>query len=285
MVETDPGAELPGDDDAFSPLANECPAVTLDGDLWSVDAVELAYRQALEASEAAGLEWFEPSALTLSGDEAGHPELPPPIPAATPLASGIVEPTPEVAPASEQLASESTGVPQPLVSPEQVLEAMLFVGGPGLTSKRMASVLGGSQTAEDVQSMLDCLAVRYEVEQRPYQVRLHEGGYRLDLRYEHERIRARVYGLAPREVRLSQDLLDVLAVIAYHQPISKNALEDRLGRPPGPAVRKLLLRELIAVQKGAAGEESRYSTTARFLQVFGLKRIQDLPRMGDVVLR
>jgi segregation and condensation protein B len=123
----------------------------------------------------------------------------------------------------------------------------------------------------------------YAAEGRPYEIRLGEGGYRLTLREEFERIRHKVYGLGPKEVRLSQEVLEVLAVVAYHQPIKQTRVEE-LGKPGcGPLLRQLVRRELLAVERDPAHpREVSYKTTPRFLSLFGIRKLDELPRHEQV---
>jgi segregation and condensation protein B len=169
------------------------------------------------------------------------------------------------------------------VTPKQVVEALLFVGGQPLTGKRLADLLGGEFTHDHVDQLIDELNGMYEQEGRPYEVRLGEGGYRLGLRPEFERVRDRVYGYGPKEVKLSQDALEVLALVAYQQPVTREAVEQT-GKTNAPAVlRQLLRRELIALHRGDG--DVTYHTTPRFLQLFGLGSLDDLPLPEDLMFK
>jgi len=81
--------------------------------------------------------------------------------------------------------------------------------------------------------------------------------------------------LKPRPPRLSKAALEVLAVVAYHQPISKAEIDAARGKDSGAVLEGLLERGLIA----AEGKHPRsYRTTRRFLEVFGLQSLDDLPQ-------
>lgn len=179
--------------------------------------------------------------------------------------------------------SESFGAATLPPTPRQIIEACLFVGGTALTSKKLSGILRGEFDSEFVDREIDSLNRQYAAERRPYEIRLSEGGYRLTLREEFERIRYKVYGLGPKEVRLSQDALEVLAVVAYHQPIKQARIEE-LGKPGcGAVLRQLVRRELIAVERDPAHpREVNYKTTARFLSLFGIRNLDELPRHEQV---
>ena len=168
-------------------------------------------------------------------------------------------------------------------TPRQIIEACLFVGGDALTAGRLATVLRGDFDSNFVDREIDELNRLYAAENRPYEIRLGEGGYRLTLREEYEKIRHKVYGLGPKEVRLSQDALEVLAVVAYHQPIEQSRVEE-LGKPGcGAVLRQLVRRELLAVERDPAHpRDVNYKTTARFLSLFGIRNLDELPRSEQI---
>jgi segregation and condensation protein B len=169
------------------------------------------------------------------------------------------------------------------VSPAQVIEAALFVGGGPLTARKIAGLLRGSQQAKDVEQTIDDLNDAYVAQARPYEIRLGDGGYRLELRPEYDRLRHRVYGSGPREVRLSQDVLEVLALVAYRQPITEKEIEGHGKQNAGNLLRQLLRRDLIAFERGPGGRNDlHYHTTARFLSVFGLGTLDELPQAEDL---
>jgi segregation and condensation protein B len=241
-------------------------------DEWDSEALEAAYLRALEAAEVADAvqsEWApaEPEA-------AGDVESTSSASIVEPVAKPVPDSTPETSPAP------------PGVTPRQVVEALLFVGGQPLTGKRLADLLGGGFTHEQVDELIDEVNARYARQARPYEVRLGEGGYRLALRPEFERVRERVYGYGPREVKLSQDALEVLALVAYQQPVSRETVEQT-GKPNASAVlRQLLQRELISLQRGDGGKDDvTYHTTPRFLQLFGLGSLDDLPLPEDLMFK
>lgn len=229
---------------------------------WSGEELEAAYLRALEALDAveseivATAEEVRPGALNEVSSETAP--LPP----------------------SEPVEAEEAA---PLLSPRQVIEACLFVGGVSLTAARLASLLRGDYTATYVDETIEALNQQYQSEARPYSIQLGEGGYRLALNEEYERLRHKIYGLGPREVRLSQDVLEILAVIAYQQPVTEERLNELERGPVSSPVRQLLRRDLIAVQRPKDDPKViHYRTTPRFLSVFGLKSLDDLPRPEDL---
>ncbi len=88
---------------------------------------------------------------------------------------------------------------------------------------------------------------------------------------------------APRITHPDVPALDVLSVVAYRQPVGKAEIDAIRGTDSGPTLRQLIRLGLVAVQHraDAAGREVRYGTAPRFLQVFGLDSLDELPRLGD----
>ncbi len=259
---------------------------------WSGDELEQAYLRAIEVLEASEAEL--PEAMDLGQPPAD--ESPRPTAAAVP--STVDNQVPHAAPtitaaeraaAAEDLkqlaARHAAAAPEqpPAVLPRQILEACLFVGGDALTAKKLSGVLRGEFSVEYIERELDELNTLYTSEGRPYEIRLGDGGYRLTLREDFERIRNKAYGLGPKEVRLSQEALEVLAVVAYHQPITATAIEELGKTGSGAVLRQLLRRELIAVERHPdQPRDVAYLTTPRFLSLFGLRSLDELPRHEQV---
>jgi segregation and condensation protein B len=233
-------------------------------DGWSVADLEAEYLRAVEAAEQAEL-----LAGIAIDNAAGPPALESPVTESS--ADGLDEDEP----APEQLVSEERAV-----ETAQVLEALLFVGGAALSPRRLADVTSVS-TAE-IEIQIDAMNRRYRAERRPYFIELEDGHYRLALHAEFEAIRSRVHGQGPRDVRLASDALEVLALIAYQQPLAKEELEAS-GKPDADAiVRQLIRRDLVSISRAEDGKTIRYSTSPRFLELFGLRSIHDLPRAEDL---
>jgi segregation and condensation protein B len=128
--------------------------------------------------------------------------------------------------------------------------------------------------------------VRYDDERRPYEIVFEDTGWRMALRPEFEPVRHKLYGYGPKEVRLSQEALEVLSLIAYRQPIGKEELDSLCGARPAGVVNQLLRRELIALDRDRNDKKRvTYRTTPRFLQLFGLSHIDDLPQADDLYFK
>jgi segregation and condensation protein B len=244
------------------------------------DDLESAYRAALRAVEATDLPgldgWQTENPEETRGDD-DSPDILPMNPAwAAAPAARPEAPAPVPVPAAE---------PTQRVTPRQVLEAAVFVGGVELTGEKLASILKGEFTPEFVARTLDDLNRRYAAQNRPYEIRCEEGLYRLALRPDHEPLRRRVFGLGPKEVKLGQEALEILSLIAYRQPITRAAIEAAREGNAGNVLRQLVRRQLVALKRDDGDEEIRYVTTPRFLEVFGLADLEELPRAEDLTFK
>lgn len=172
------------------------------------------------------------------------------------------------------------------VSARQIVEAALFVGGKPLTTKKLSSLLESDCAPDLIEGVIHELNEQYQTENRPYEIRFGEGGYRMVLKPEFEKERNRVFGLGPKEIRLSQEALEVLSLVAYKQPISKREIEECGKENPGNVLRQLVRRELVVVERPDDKEgEIRYRTTDRFLQLFGLGSLNELPQAEELSLK
>jgi segregation and condensation protein B len=106
--------------------------------------------------------------------------------------------------------------------------------------------------------------------------------YRLTLRPEFDRIREKFYGRV-RQTRLSQAAIDVLALVAYNESLTGEDINRIRGVPSGSILSQLVRRQLLRVERTEGKPPvMRYFTTPRFLGLFGLETLNDLPRSRDL---
>ncbi|WP_020475050.1 SMC-Scp complex subunit ScpB [Zavarzinella formosa] len=194
------------------------------------------------------------------------------VPAVIPLAEAVEEPPPPLA----EAVTESTVPPSPL----QIIEALLFVGGLPLKPEHVSEVIRGLP-ADDVAEYVDVLNRVYKTQNRPYHIVRRPTGFVMQLRPKYAGLHEKMFG-GPREARLNQPALDVLSLVAYRQPIGKSELDTIRGQDSAGVVRQLVRLGLVAVAERATGErETLYGTTERFLEIFKLKSLEDLPVVGE----
>jgi segregation and condensation protein B len=180
--------------------------------------------------------------------------------------------------------AEKTAEPPFEVTPRSILEAILFVGHPSgepLTSERMAALMRGVRPAE-IDDIVRDLNVEFKTQGAPYTIESVGPGYRLSLRPEFASLAAAFHGRI-REARLSQPAIDILAIVSYHQPVAAAEIERLRGKPSGALLSQLIRRDLLALERPTAkGEPPKYRTTGRFLELFGLESLAELPRSHDL---
>jgi len=171
-----------------------------------------------------------------------------------------------------------------LVNPRTILEALLFVGHPAnepLTREQAAGCMRGVDAAE-IDDLIAQLNREYEQLGCPYEIAAQDEGFRLTLRERWRPLRERFYGKL-REARLSQAAVDVLSIVAYRQPIMREEVDELRGKDSGALLRQLVRRRLVRVEMPAAkGAPRKYFTTDRFLRLFGLERLEDLPQSEEI---
>ena len=170
------------------------------------------------------------------------------------------------------------------VSPHSILEALLFVGHPEnapLTSQQTADLMRGVDAGE-IPGLIEELNAVYAQEGCPYLIVSVDSGYRLELREEFGRLRDKFYGRV-REARLSQAAMEVLAIVAYNQPQTRESVDRVRGRSSTGLLRQLVRRSLLRMDRSSESPRiPHYCTTDRFLQVFGLSDLGDLPQSEDL---
>ena len=161
---------------------------------------------------------------------------------------------------------------------------MLFVGRPDngpLSARELAAAMRGVSPGE-IEAAVGGLNSTYDADGAPYWIEQTGGGYRLVLRDEFQRMRDKFYGRV-KEARLSPAVLEVLSVLAYNQPATVDQLSELRGSPCGAALSTLVRRRLVKLERSDEGGKSpRYSTTERFLKLFGLETLEALPRSEEL---
>jgi segregation and condensation protein B len=148
------------------------------------------------------------------------------------------------------------------VSPLSILESLLFVGLPGgrpLSSTTVAGLMRGVRPQE-VDELAAELDRRYRADNCPYEVASRDDGWVLRLRPEFAGFGTLVERKA-RQVRLDAESLDVLALVAWHQPVPRDRLVE-LGCDARPAtLRALVRRSLLALEQGGDPEAGAMDVT------------------------
>lgn len=160
------------------------------------------------------------------------------------------------------------------------LEAALFSADEPIPPRRLATIIE-SPRGESMDDLIEDLRSSLDAEQSALEIVERAGGVQLLTRPEYfpwlTRLRHSV-----GDGRLSPTLLESLAIVAYRQPIMRADLEAIRGVHCGDSLRELMERGLVRIvgRDCSLGRPILYGTTQRFLQLFGLRNLQELPPIG-----
>jgi len=159
-----------------------------------------------------------------------------------------------------------------------LMEALLFSTHHPLTAGRLAELME-LETTKPIRKAIQALNQQYEDSGRSFRVEQVAGGYQLLTLPEYGDF---LWKLHQKEIdaKLTKAALETLAIIAYKQPILRADIEAIRGVACGETVRSLMEKHLVKIA-GRAEEPGRpilYGTTKRFLELFGLNSLKDLPQ-------
>jgi segregation and condensation protein B len=160
------------------------------------------------------------------------------------------------------------------------VEALLFVSDEPVSAVTLAKIL--ETDPSEVDGVLTTLATRFQDEERGIQLREVAGGWRLYSHPAYHEVIER-YVLSWDTRQLSQAALEALAVIAYHQPTTRAAVNGIRGVNSDAVISSLIEKGLVreAGRDAGPGNAILYGTTRTFLEKFGLKGLKDLPSLED----
>ncbi len=164
-------------------------------------------------------------------------------------------------------------------TPRDIVEALLFASDTPLELERIRDVLELGDV-EAARALVEALRACYDEEGRPLAVVEVAGGYRLVTRPELAPWLVRLARSRTRQ-RLSRPALETLAIVAYRQPVSRPEVDAIRGVNSEGVLDSLLERRLIRIagRKDAPGRPFLYETTREFLVAFGLRDLNDLPKV------
>lgn len=167
---------------------------------------------------------------------------------------------------------------------ETIIEAALFVGNRKnlpLSADQITEKLR-NVSAEEVAQTVVCLNEQYQKRNCPYTILSEHGGYRMALRSEFESVCTNFYGKT-REIRLSQQAIDTLAIVAYRQPITAEEIQNIRRQPCSTILNQLVRRNLLEITRDVQDKKNvvRYHTTSRFLELCRIKSLNDIPQADE----
>lgn len=162
-----------------------------------------------------------------------------------------------------------------------IIEALILASESPLGLEKLCAVLDGMDKKE-VQDALDQLMAGYDQRASGITIQAVAGGFQFRTRPEMSAWVKKLKGAKPSA--LSPAALETLAIVAYRQPIVKSEIESVRGVDSGAALKSLLEKKLVRIvgRKDVPGKPIIYGTTKKFLEVFNLKELTDLPTMREL---
>lgn len=161
------------------------------------------------------------------------------------------------------------------------VEALLFAADGPITIEQMQECVPEA-TSGEIEAALHELQAFYDTHDRAFLLAAQPGGWQLVTRASVAPWVEKLL-VGRRRQRLSRAALEVLAIVAYRQPLTRGEIEAVRGVDCGAVLHTLLDRKLVAI-KGRArtiGHPLVYATTDRFLEHFGITAIRELPKLEE----
>jgi segregation and condensation protein B len=165
---------------------------------------------------------------------------------------------------------------------KQILEALLIATDEPLSEQKIMDIT--QLTAQQIKQFVDELNAEYRSTSRAFEIKPIAGGYQI---YTLPAFALWVGALHDRKSKLSKAALETVAIIAYHQPITRPEIEKLRGVDSSGVLDTLMQKGLIRTcgRLPVPGRPIKYGTTKEFLRYFGIKDISDLPREEDFGLQ
>ncbi len=163
---------------------------------------------------------------------------------------------------------------------KKVLEAILFSTSDVLTIRHIIDVLGQGD-AKRVKSLIAELNGEYESSNRTFRITKLGDGYQLRTLPMYKTWVTKIEPMRP--IRLTQQSMETLAIVAYRQPVTRAEVEQVRGVDSSSGLRNLLEKKLIRIvgKDKSPGRPLIYGSTREFLSLFNLASLRDLPTLED----
>jgi segregation and condensation protein B len=164
---------------------------------------------------------------------------------------------------------------------EAVIEAVLFASDESVTAARLAKI--AETTTSQVRRCVDTLNDRYKAVGSAFRIEQIAGGYQMLTLPAFDHWLKKLVSIRG-DSKLSNAALETLAIISYKQPVIRADIEAIRGVQCGEVIRSLMYKGLVKITGRAEvlGRPMQYGTTKRFLEVFGLNSLKDLPKVEEL---
>ncbi len=167
---------------------------------------------------------------------------------------------------------------------QSIVESILFASDRPVSLASIREVFKGTNVRKDkIKRILDNLAVEYASGSRGVTLEEITAGYQLRTKIDNMNFIRRT--IKARSFKLSGPALETLAIVAYKQPVVKNEIDQIRGVESGHLLRALMEKGLCNFEGKAEnlpGRPMQYGTTRRFLEIFGLRNLKELPTLSQI---
>lgn len=166
---------------------------------------------------------------------------------------------------------------------ESIVESVLFASDRPVSLASLKLLFKGTNIKGDkIRRALDQLAVEYAGGRRGVTLEEVPGGYQLRTKIDNMEFLKRT--LKARQFKLSGPALEVLSIVAYKQPLVKSEVDEIRGVESGHLLRALMEKNLVCFEGKSElpGRPMQYGTTKKFLEIFGLRTLKELPTLSQI---
>ncbi len=167
---------------------------------------------------------------------------------------------------------------------ESIVESILFASDRPVSLASIREVFKGTNIKKDrIHRILDNLAVEYAGGRRGISLEEITGGFQLRTKVDNMNFLKRT--VKARPFKLSGPALETLSIVAYKQPVVKSEIDQIRGVESGHLLRALMEKGLCNFEGKAEnlpGKPMQYGTTRRFLEIFGLRNVKELPTLSQI---
>lgn len=166
---------------------------------------------------------------------------------------------------------------------ESIVESVLFASDRPVSLASLKLLFKGTNIRTDkIRRALDQLAVEYAGGRRGVTLEEVPGGYQLRTKIDNMEFLKRT--LKTRSFKLSGPALEVLSIVAYKQPLVKAEVDEIRGVESGHLLRALMEKNLVCFEGKSElpGRPMQYGTTKKFLEIFGLRTLKELPTLSQI---
>lgn len=166
---------------------------------------------------------------------------------------------------------------------ESIVESILFATDRPVSLASLRQFFKGTNVSLDrLRKVLDRLCVEYAGGRRGVVLEEVTSGYQLRTKIENQEFLKRT--VKGRPFRLSPSALEVLSIVAYKQPVIKSEIDLIRGVESGHILRALMEKNLVQFEGRSElpGKPSQYGTTRKFLEIFGLRNVKELPTLSQI---